>query len=369
MTTVYQKFTQLEHVLARPDTYVGSLDEDIEKQWVVNKEKNGMEMKTIKHVPGLYKIFDEILVNAVDQSSTDALVDYIKVSVDKEAGSITVVNSGKGIPIAKHEKEDMWIPEMIFGELLTSSNYDDTKKKTVGGRNGYGAKLANIFSTEFSIDIHDVGTQKKYVQTWTNNMKEKTKPKITKKTGEKGYAKFTFYPDLKRFNMSKLDDDIIAMFEKRTYDACACTGENISTYYNGKKLGYKNFEKYVDLYIGNKKDTVRVYESGKRWDVAVCHSSEGYKHVSFVNGINTSVGGTHVEHVTRQLITKIMDKIIAKNAESQVKASFVKEHMFVFVKATIENPSFSSQTKTECTSKALSFGSRFDPSDDFIKRF
>ena len=364
----YQKFTQLEHVLARPDTYVGSLENESDKQWVLNADKTEMIQKSVTHVPGLYKIFDEILVNAIDQTVVDSTVDCIKVAVDKDEGTISVMNNGKGIPIEIHEKENMWIPEMIFGELLTSSNYDDTQKRTVGGRNGYGAKLANIFSKCFTIEIVNAESGQKYVQTFSNNMTERTKPSITKKKSANGYVKFTFIPDLARFNMTKLDDDIVSLFEKRTYDACACTNDKVSVHYNGKKLGYKNFEKYVDLYIGGKKTTARVFDSGKRWDVCVCHSEDGYKQVSFVNGINTSVGGTHIDHVVRQLINKVTDKILLKNPNSQVKANFIREHMFVFVKATIENPSFSSQTKTECTTKVQNFGSRFECSEEFTKR-
>ena len=368
MANKYQKYTQLEHVLARPDTYVGSLERDIEKQWVMNSEKTAMELRSITHIPGLYKIYDEILVNAIDQCATDDLVDSIKVTVDKEAGSITVINTGSGIPVVIHEKEKMYVPEMIFGELLTSSNYDDSQKRTVGGRNGYGAKLANIFSTKFTIDIHDVTTGKRFVQTWTDNMKNKSDPKITKKAGKKGYASFTFFPDLARFNMNCLDDDIIALFEKRAYDACACTPDGVSVYYNGTKLGFKSFDKYVDLYVGSKKDTPRVSSYGNRWEVCVCHSEEGYRQVSFVNGINTYMGGAHVEHVVRQLIAKITDKILSKNSGSQVKPNFIRDHMFVFVRATLENPSFSSQTKTECSSKPQSFGSKFECSEDFTKK-
>ena len=366
-STKYQKFTQLEHILARPDTYVGSLERDVSKQWVLNADASAMEPRLLTHVPGLFKIYDEILVNAIDQTIVDSTVDAIKVHVDRESGTISVMNTGKGIPIVKHEKENMWIPEMIFGELLTSSNYDDSEKRTVGGRNGYGAKLANIFSVNFQVDIVDSETGQRYVQTFTDNMTNRSAPKITKKAS-KGYAKFTFVPDYKRFGMESLDNDTFAMLERRVYDACACTPDSVGVYFNGKKLCYKNFEKYVDLYIGGKKTTQRIYEGGHRWDVCVCHSDDGYKQVSFVNGINTSVGGTHVEHVVKQMIQRITEKILIKNPQSQVKSTFIRDHMFVFVKAILENPTFSSQTKTECTSKVTSFGSRFTCSEDFTKR-
>lgn len=364
----YQKFTQLEHILARPDTYVGSLEKEIEKQWVLNEDKTSMTQRMITHVPGLYKIFDEILVNAIDQCSVDSSVDVIKVNIDQSTGSISIMNSGKGIPIEIHEKEQVYIPEMVFGNLLTSSNYNDNEKRTTGGRNGYGAKLANIFSTQFTVETYDMHTQKQYTQTWTDNMKSKSEPEIKKKKLAKGYAKFTFTPDLKRFKMKNLDSDIIAMMEKRVYDACACTPLTVNVYLNDSKLQFKSFEKYIDLYIGSKKDTQRVYDSGIRWDVAVAHSNDGYRQVSFVNGIATTVGGTHIDHISRQIIQKMTDKLTAKNANHNVKPNFIRDHLFLFVKATLENPSFSSQTKTECTSKVATFGSRFEASEDFMKK-
>jgi DNA topoisomerase-2 len=89
-------------------------------------------------------------------------MDAIKVNIDREKCQISVMNTGKGIPVEMHKKEGIMIPELIFGNLsvqslravadnrLTSSNYDDDQKKLTGGRNGYGAKLANIYSSEFS---------------------------------------------------------------------------------------------------------------------------------------------------------------------------------------------------------------------------
>ena len=148
----------------------------------------------------------------------------------------------------------------------------------------------------------------------------------------------------------------------------ANTNETVNVFYNGKKLGYKNFEKYIDLYIGNRKETTRVYDSNKRWSVCVCHSDEGYRCVSFVNGISTTNGGTHVDYVTRQVVNKVIEKATQKNSSTQIKPNFVKEHMFIFVKATLVNPAFNSQTKTECTSKVQSFGSKYDCSEDFTKK-
>jgi DNA topoisomerase-2 len=129
-------------------------------------------------------------------------MDTLKVQIDVENGTISVYNNGRGIPIEIHSKEKMYIPELIFGHLLSSSNYDDDEKKLTGGRNGYGAKLANIYSTEFIIDTADKGSGQKYKQIWTDNMGKCGKAKITKNSRGEEYTRVTFTPDLKRFGMA-----------------------------------------------------------------------------------------------------------------------------------------------------------------------
>lgn len=367
MSSSYKKYTPLQHVLARPDTYVGSLNPDVSKQWVVSEES--MKMKQTSFVGGLFKIFDEILVNALDQVQVDEDVDKITVDVDVSAGSVCVSNTGKGIPIEQHaEYNNVWVPELIFGELLTSSNYDDSQERTTGGRNGYGAKLANIFSKRFIVEtIHN---DQRYVQEWTDNMSTKTKPKITK-AAKKGLTKITFFPDFARFGMTSFEnEDIVSLFERRTYDAAACSPPNVKVFYNGKNLGIKTFEKYVDCYIGTKKEATRVFETSAdgRWEIALAQSDCGFQQVSFVNGIHTSIGGAHVEYIGSQLVKRITEHILSKHKELKLKPQHIKDHMFLFVRSTLTNPSFSSQTKTECTSRWKDFGTSYRISEDFVKK-
>ena len=124
---VYQKKTQLEHILLRPDTYVGSVEKQHDKLWVHNGAK--MEYRDVTYVPGLYKIFDEILVNAADHKVRDSSMKELRVTVDAATNTISVHNDGRGIPVHLHEGENCYVPELIFGHLLTSSNYDDAEKK------------------------------------------------------------------------------------------------------------------------------------------------------------------------------------------------------------------------------------------------
>jgi DNA topoisomerase-2 len=137
----YQRLSQLEHVLKRPDTYIGSVELTESNMWICD-DSGQMKYKTVSIVPGLYKIFDEILVNAADNKIRDPSMDTLNVTIDSDSNTISIYNNGKGIPIEIHEKEKIYIPELIFGNLLTSSNYDDDEKKVTGGRNGYGAKVS-----------------------------------------------------------------------------------------------------------------------------------------------------------------------------------------------------------------------------------
>jgi len=376
----YNKKTQYEHILDLPDMYIGSVDRDIiEDIWVWNLEEERMEQRNIKITRGLYKIFDEIVVNAEDQEKRSQLkelknpVTKIAVTIDEESGIISIENNGDGIELEQYEEYgNIYAPELIFGNLLTSENYNK-KKKVVGGKNGLGAKLTNIYSMSFTIETIDAKRKKKYVQIFTNNMLEKTKPKITSYTGAP-YTRITFLPDYKRFNMPKgIDKDTIDLFRKRVHDICACTKPTVSVSLNGKTLKIKSFEQYVNLYLGqDKKDIPRVYESpDPRWDIVICSNPSfgNTQQVSFVNGINTFQGGKHVEYVSRTIATTMTKLINAKikKGETKVKQAHVKNRLWVFVRCDIEDPSFDSQTKEFLTTPATKFGSKCVFSDKFYK--
>ncbi len=107
----------------------------------------------IAYTPGLYKNINEIVVNA----SNNMRRNPIKVNMDASLNTISVLNNAKGIPIMMHGEHDCYVLTLIFGQLLTGLSFDDDKRKTTGGRNGYGAKVANIFSTEFVVECPDLG--------------------------------------------------------------------------------------------------------------------------------------------------------------------------------------------------------------------
>ena len=236
-----QKLSHIEHVLKRPDSYVGPVDLSAEPYWILNGKK--FEKKNIKYSPALLKIFDEILVNAIDRNSLHPKnVTAISVSIEKETGAVTIENNGPlgGISIKFNDKENVWNPELVFGHLLTSTNYDDSQKRIVGGRNGYGAKLTNIYSSEFSVVIKDHETKQTYTQKWSKNMSVCEPPKIKKHAGATSSVAVTFTPDWARFRMSKMDNSIYKIFQKRVWDANICTSANCKVKFNGEVLPKQN---------------------------------------------------------------------------------------------------------------------------------
>ena len=368
----YQKVTQYEHILKRPDSYIGSIEFQKERLWVYNSESEKLEFREVKYVPGLFKIFDEILVNAADNYQNDKTMKYIKVDIDRTHNRIKIKNGGRGIPISIHKTYNMYVPQLIFGNLLTSSNYNDNVKKVTGGRNGYGAKLTNIYSKTFIVETAFKETGKKYYQKFYNNMLKFNEPEIEDYSKD-DFTCITFEPDLARFGMDELDDDIVALFEKRVFDMAGITPKSVSVYLNGKKLKVKNFEDYIRMYLDASKeedeiDPPIVYESPHpRWEVGMSLSESQFQQVSFVNAISTTKGGKHVDYCVEKIIKVIQEKISKKEKNLNIKPQHIKQHLWIFVNCLIENPVFSSQTKETLTSKKEDFGSEFEFSDTFLK--
>lgn len=453
----YQKKTQIEHILLRPDTYIGSTEFHEQTLWVWDDVDKRMVYKTINYVPGLYKIFDEILVNAADVKAREmsaggrSLVERctcIKVEISRERREIAVYNDGEGIPIEVHRDHQVYVPELIFGHLLTSDNYDDNEDRVTGGRNGFGAKLTNIFSREFKVECGDSGTGRVFRMTWYSNMSQKSEESIRENYSGKSYVKITFKPDLSRFGgMSEFDDDIVSLLNKRVYDISGTSG--VRVYLNGTLIPVKDFKSYTLLYLrprrmsgdGNEEDAPErktsqergsvqgaeetevvgagddsyeeeeeeddewetggsrsshskkkgsgpgsrrrpmqtggggdahspliIYESVPKWEIVISESEGGqFQHVSFVNSICTIKGGTHISYVLDPLIGAILKKVQTKNKGGMdVKSHHVKNHIWIFIKCLIVNPSFDSQTKETLTTKVSKFGSTCQLSDKTI---
>lgn len=374
----YQKKTDREHVLDNPDTYIGSIAKVDTTTHVFDDASNKIVEKCIEMIPGLYKLFDEGAVNSRDhvvrmhqrKEAGEAChpVTHIDFSVSAE-GVIEITNDGNGIDVDKHPEHDVWIPEMIFGHLRTSTNYDKSEKKIVGGKNGFGFKLALIWSTWGRVETVDHSRKKKYIQEFHDNLTRIGKPDITRST-VKPYTKVSFKPDFARLGLPNgMSADFVALLKRRVYDIAAVTDKNIKVRWNGDLVPVKNFQQYIDLYIGDKADAPRVYEAeGDRWEYAVALApNDEFQQVSFVNGIFTSKGGKHVEYVMNQIVRKLTAYIKSKK-KVDVKPAAIKEQLMLFLRCDIENPAFDSQTKDFMNTPVSSFGSTCTVSDKFIEK-
>ena len=365
----YKKHTHREHILELPDTYIGSTDTHSESRWLWDKEQEKMIFRPLSFNPGFYKLFDEIIVNARDalvRSTTEAgrtPVKHIDITIDSSPLKITVENDGDGIPIEIHSEYKVYAPELIFGQLLTSGNYAKGEEKIVGGKNGYGAKLTNIFSTAFTVETRSVKHGKKYSQTWSNNMSVCGKPSVKTDASQKGFVRITYTPDLSRFpNMGV--EDMKKVLHTRVIELAALAGKDVKVTLNKENIPTNTFEKFVKLFV---KDEASIsYERcSERWEVAAVLAKQLFeedsvpdeRHVSFVNGINTRKGGKHMDAVTKTVIGDFCE--LATKKKIPVKPGQLKDCVVFFVNATIVNPAFDSQTKETLTTPASKFGSAF----------
>ena len=374
----YQKKSQLEHIKDLPDTYIGSTIKETNSIWNLNNSEDlHIIQKEFEYVPGLRSIIEEILVNAFDNmnrvNQKNAVenkrlkkVSYIKVNVNREKGEISIENDGEGIDVVLHPTEKIYVPEMIFGNLLTSGNYNKDEEKITGGKNGFGAKLTNIFSTYFEIETIDRNRKLKYKQVYRDNMSIKEEPLI-KNYKEAPYTRITFIPDYAKFKLDGMSEDLELLIKKRAVDMFACSRGQLDIYFNNEKIELETFTDYMRLYLENEYPTVSC-KPNDRWEIGACMSPNfQFQQVSFTNGICTQRGGKHVDYIVKQ-ITKRMAEFINKKKKTDIKESFIKDNLMVFVNATIVNPGFDSQTKDTLTTLSKNFGSECHVPDAFIEK-
>jgi DNA topoisomerase-2 len=376
----YQKKTDKQHILDNPDTYIGSVEKVDGSMWIYDNVSEKIILKDIEYIPGLYKLFDEGIVNCRDHvirmitkqnDPSTKCVSYIKTTITED-GEISFENDGNGIDVAMHPDYNIWIPEMIFGHLRTSTNYNKEEKKIVGGKNGFGFKLVLIWSSCGKIETVDHVRGLKYEQEFKDNLSIISLPKITTVKNAKPYTKVSFKPDYTRLGLSGLSNDMLALLHKRIIDISAVTDQKnkkMNVRYNNENIEIKNFQQYIDLYIGKKDTTKRVYEeNGERWEYAVALTpTHQFEQISFVNGICTFKGGKHVDYIINQ-ITRKLYTYIDKKKKIQVNLNTIKEQLIIFVRADIENPSFDSQTKDFMNTPSTNFGSICTVSDAFIEK-
>ena len=368
LSSNYQRKTHREHILDLPDTYVGSIVTGPEEVFV--RDGDNFKSATIPVNPGFYKLVDELLVNAHDHAirlRSKASANPVKaIEISCTPTTFTIKNDGEPIDVAEHPDHKVWIPQMIFGELLTSTNYNKDEKKLVGGKNGYGVKLVNIFAKQMVLTVVDQPRSLTYVQTFKDNMTVIGKPAV-KASKQKSSVTVEWTPDFARFGMTDIPAEMQSLIERRVWDLAMTLGKDVKVSWNGTAVKCKNLTEYAKGFLPS--GSCVVYESpNERWHIAIADSPTDKQFaMSFVNGIWTSKNGTHVDAVTSQVVNHVVEFLETKK-KIKVKPGLVRDNLAIFVTSMIENPSFTSQTKETLTTKQSAFGSSPKLSDDTLKK-
>jgi len=357
----YEKKDPIEHVLLRPDMYVGSTIAKLSSEFVCEKVENeGDEgchffqiiKKDVNVSLALLRIFIEILSNSVDNvfRSRQANIpcSYIKIKLNKETGETSVINDGDIIPIEINPENKMYNHTLVFGNLLSGSNFDDEKERLISGKNGLGSTLCNIFSTKFTVKGLDPNNNKTFQQTWTNNMKTVGEPIIEKTKLTKGYTSVCYFPDFKQFKMNGYDDETISMYLKLCVDAAMLT--KVKVYFNDDLIPVNNLQSYAKLYKSDSEDSLFLKTDNSEVLLQPCNQ---FQTISFVNGIYTKLGGEHVDGWSEALFRPIVDKFNSKKGSPSLNIGDIKRFFRLFVVSYVVNPMFDSQSKNKLESPSI----------------
>ena len=342
----YTKMDSLEHILHRPDTYVGSTRLRFLDEYVSLSSQNFCIIKkNVKYCPALLRIFIEPLSNAIDNVARSKQgknpCTKIKIKINKETGETSIWNDGESIDIEFDENEGCYNHSLIFGQLLTSSNYNDEEERyNISGRNGLGVKLTNVFSQYFMVKGLDPNNNKILEQEWTQNMKLTLDPVITSTKLKKGYTEVSWIPDFQQFKMKGYTQDIIDLYCKYVVDAAMLT--NINVYFNDVLIPVKTLKDYSKLYSSvEERDVLCINTQNAH---VVLMPSHQFQSVSFVNGVYTSLGGTHVDSWIEATLRPIVEKL-SKPKGVTFTIGDIKKFFRIFVVVMVSNPEFESQSK------------------------
>jgi DNA topoisomerase-2 len=344
-----QRLDPIDHILKRPDMYVGSIRVKKSEEYtaVNNDGVYSINKGEISFPPALLRIFVEALSNAIDnvQRSKESGVNCtkIKININKETGETSIWNDGFVIPIEKHD-DTFYKHTLIFGELRTSTNFDDTEERTVSGRNGLGVKLLNVFSKSFTVKGVDPKNKKAFYQEWSNNMRVVKPPKITSSQLKNGFTEVSWIPDFEVFNIKGYTDDIIGLYTRYVLDTAMLT--KIHVYLNDVKIPVKSLLDYSKLFSSPTNE--QIYICGSDSEVVLSTSNE-FEAVSFVNGVFTINGGKHVDTWSETIFRPLVEHF-NKPKKPQITIKDVKQFYRIFVVSTLVNPEFTSQSKTELAS-------------------
>lgn len=357
----YEKLDPISHIHHRPDMYVGSIKTLKEDDWTCSTNLTEIVRKDdLQYNPGLLRIFVEVLSNVIDNvwrsKEGGITTEKIVIQVDVEDGFVSVANDGGGIPFTNFQDTNIPIPELIFGHLLTSTNYNDQEDRLTSGRNGLGVKLTNVFSKKFEIELIDVHTKQCYKQKWEDNMRKCSPPSIKTKASssfKNSSVCVKFYPDFEKFGLEGFTPDILSLFYRYCVDMAMIT--HLPVVINKEKIRIRQLGEYVKMFpLANPKECV-VLEKNDDLELMVCSSDNGYQEVVFTNGVYNKQGGVHCDAIVNDICKNLLQKVQSKMKTQQISQRDIKQHLQIFLNCRVVNPEFSNQSKDKVLSPSIKY--------------
>lgn len=352
----YARLELRDQIRLRPDTYIGgSVGVETDSAWTTRISQKGTlisEYLSVQYPKAMMGVIKEMFDNAADNviRSRTEKIDPGIIEITKTDHSLTVKNYGKHIPVVVHHKERVWTPYLIFGVLLTSDNYNDSIDRYKVGRNGYGIKLANIFSTMFVLSVGDPVLKLKYNQTWRKGMLEYDQPTIEENYTGPGFTEVTIYPDFAYFyenpkTKALFLDAMEGIFLNRTIETSYAV--SVPVKYNGVL-----FRDYIDAPTYFKShfeawDSSTNYihwksEDGCQEILVGDTPGKGWTH-AFVNGTPVNAG-VHVNEYTKCIFQPLIDEF-EKKYKKKVTIVHLRKHISMLLKVMVINPKFNNQSK------------------------
>ena len=356
----YQHLDEISHILKRSGMFIGSIKNEPKAFFLYNLEFSKFEIREIEYVPALLKLCDEVISNSCDEFRRESNMGLTEMTVTIDNNGQFKVRDNGGIPVVKHKTANMMLPDFLFGQLRTSSNYDDTEARDVVGTNGLGNKLSAIFSKFFS--IHTADKKKSFYHSWSDNMRTVNDDTQIKMCRDH-FTESTYHFDLQRFeNIDQLSDDFIDVIEKRCIDAAAAniglTVKFVHTYNNetvhSSEWQFESFDQYIDLY-SNYVDTGTCIHTADE-QKSVWFFPDGNINIGFVNGAECS-SGTHIRAIHNAVNDAVASYITTKK-KLDIQPKYVDGKYSTFCTFHVDNPTYDSQTKDTLTTPVAKFDTR-----------
>jgi len=245
----FQKLLPKEQARIRPGMFIGSTVAAEVEEWVHDKESDQPIRKLINLPEGVKRIYYEIIGNASDNSTRSKKynMDPRIIEVDMDSTTVTVSNYGVGIPVVIHSTEKKYVPEVVFSDFFSSSNYDQTNARFSIGQNGVGSKIVAVFSKKMTVHVLDHINKKQFTQTYRNALQDIDPAVVSSFSGKESKVTVSYELDFPFFGMEKYDDDTIDLFARIAMDYSLACG--IPTRFNDRHFNVKSVKEMSAFYI------------------------------------------------------------------------------------------------------------------------